>query len=181
MGDLASRARALTANLDKTMDEVQKKDAEASVQASGKAGGKNPFGPARVAVKAATAAGRGNRGSSSKPVRTMEELQERCDLLEVENAQLRKKLTSLRKAGAATTRVVKAATVPTSLPTRPHSRGREASPGLPRIKGVDAAEVPEDSAVLRLEVEGLHERILELDTALREAERGTRERPLGEG
>ena len=115
-GELATRARALTAGIDKTLQQAAEKDAAAHTLPTGL----NPFAAKKVAVKA----GRRYKGPTTvaKPSLSNEEWQQRRATLEQEVKSLKEKLTSLRKASASTTRVVQAPTKPVSI-KRPSSRG----------------------------------------------------------
>lgn len=122
--DLASRARALTADMDRTIREAAARDKQRSAT--------NPFAPVKAAIKVKVKAGRRFKGAEGGPS-TVGEWKEKCQALERENTSLKEKLAALRRAAKSTTKIVQAPTQTTKIAMktrRPSSRG--AVPILPQ-------------------------------------------------
>eukprot|EP00462_Mataza_sp_D1_P022649 CAMPEP_0175130098 /NCGR_PEP_ID=MMETSP0087-20121206/5827_1 /TAXON_ID=136419 /ORGANISM="Unknown Unknown, Strain D1" /LENGTH=401 /DNA_ID=CAMNT_0016412297 /DNA_START=36 /DNA_END=1241 /DNA_ORIENTATION=- len=89
-----------------------------------------PIAGRRSSVKPGLSTGRRGKTSGLTPIQQIDELKQRVALLESDNQTLKEKLTLLRKAGAAQTRVVKAPTQPVHMQERKEVK-------LPQLTKVD--------------------------------------------
>ena len=92
------------------------------------------------------------------------ELRAKCEKLEKDYKDMKKKYNQIRMAQAPTTRVVKASTVATKV-DRPKSAAKS-KPTLPEIKGAEEAPA-EDTSLLHQEIEDLKRRLADSEDARR--------------